>query len=208
MERSPRQKLYSKKKLKVLSVEQIRKILEYTFRYRSLRDFILVGLITCTGARISEIRTILVDDLHLYEGFFETGFIKGARKTTLTKGEGLLFFFPYGFIRLLETYLDEYDCSRYLFSGQHKDRPLSHEATGKVCREIRNKCHIYFSWHYFRRSIITERMKLGCPLWVSEGLMNHAPSSVEAENYIKLEIEERRNLYDEYFPYKEIRFYK
>lgn len=48
---------------------------------------------------------------------------------------------------------------------------------------------------------------MGCPLWASDGLMNHKSSSVEGEYYIKLSIEEKRKLYDKYFPYRLIPYF-
>ncbi|KKN04240.1 hypothetical protein LCGC14_1099310, partial [marine sediment metagenome] len=44
--------------------------------------------------RISEIRTIMTNDVNLKNCSFQTGFIPGARKTTLHTNKSLLFFFP------------------------------------------------------------------------------------------------------------------
>jgi len=205
----------SQKNLKVLTKKQLKQILRFAFdKYdnsqsiKDMRSYILLLLAICTGARISEIRTILLADLHLEEGFFETGFTLGARKSSLSKGEGLLFFFPKALVPILEEYLDLFEYpSKWLFPG-YKNLHVSHDFTGKIPPKIIDFVGFKFSWHYFRRTIITERKKMGCPLDVSELLMNHSPSSVEAESYIKLSIPERKELYDKWFPYTEMHYFQ
>lgn len=58
-----------------------------------------------TGARQSEIRTIRVKDVHLDAHYFETGFEKNARKSTLERKKALLFFFPERFTTYLKNYI-------------------------------------------------------------------------------------------------------
>ncbi|MHA1147578.1 MAG: tyrosine-type recombinase/integrase [Promethearchaeota archaeon] len=72
---------------------------------KKLRDFILFSLLIITGARIVEILSIQIKDVNLEGRFFETGFIKGARKTTRTSRESLLFFFTRNFSKYLEAYI-------------------------------------------------------------------------------------------------------
>jgi len=196
----------SKTEIKTLSHEQISNILNVAKFYHLERDFILIGLVACTGARISEIRTILIQDIFIDERFFETGFIINARKSTLRKGEGLLFFFPQGFVPYLKSYIEKCD-SKWLFPG-YKNKSITHETTYNLYKRMIPKLGFKFSWHYFRRTLITERRKMNCPEWLSEGLMNHTPSSVERESYIKLTIEEKRDYYDLYFPYYKLPFFE
>jgi integrase len=197
----------SQTELKILTPEQLKTILDHAFHNYSLRDFLLIGFAVCTGARISEIRTMLVNDIYLDECFFETGFAINARKSTLRKGEGLLFFFPEPFAIYLERYLEEnHEGSKWLFPG-YKGKPITHETTYHIYKNMSKELDIRFSWHYFRRTLITERRKMGCPEWVSEGLMNHTASTVERESYIKLKISEKKSYYDQYFPYKNLNYF-
>ncbi len=199
-------KRYSKTELKILSQAQLSKILDFVYNNMTLRDFVLILLITCTGARISEIRTILIDDVNIDRNFFETGFIKNARKSTLYKGQGLIFFFPNAIKKYLRQYLDNRDkTSKWLFPG-YLGKSFSQSAANGIYYYITKKIGIKFTWHWFRKTIITERMEINCPLWTSEGLMNHASSSVEGESYIKLSVEKKFKLYLKYFPYKKVKY--
>lgn len=197
----------SRKELKILSHEQIGEILYFAENSCSERDFIILLLIICTGARISEIRTILKEDVSFVDRFFETGFSIDARKSTLKKGESLIFFFPEGIIKYLKGYMKKLNFDNpWLFPG-YKKNSISHQTAHNIYKDISKNIGINFSWHYFRRTIITERRKMGCPEWISEGLMNHTPSSVERESYIKLKISEKREYYDQYFPYADIIYF-
>ena len=194
--------------LKVVTVAQIKKIMDYIYTHLNRRDFILFGLDICTGARISEIRTIMKKDINLENNSFQTGFIPGARKTTLHTNKGLLFFFPPKFSHYIEEYLESCSkCEKWLFPG-YKEKALSRPQVQNLLVKIRNKLGFHFSWHYFRRTIISERMKLGCEKWLSEGLTNHAPSDVQSKSYIKLKFHERQAYYMKYFPYSKISYFK
>ena len=176
-----------------------------TLRFMWLRDFVLLTLIVCTGARISEIRTIMLQDVHVKQRYFETGFVKGARKSTMNKKKGLLFFFPEKIIYYLKLYMQLLEEKKgpdniWLFPGQ-KGSFLTDMGARLITTKLSKHLGFKIRWHSFRRSMITSRTKMGCPLYLSEMLMNHAPSSVEAKSYIKLTLEEKRDYYDQYFPY-------
>jgi integrase len=193
--------------LQILSLEELNKILIYCKKKLSLRDLVLILLVVVTGARISEIRTILRKDVTLDEYYFQTGFVPGARKTTLHTNKGLLFFFPKTIHEILRHYMYSCEkCDKWLFPG-YMDKPLSRTMVQSIISKIRKEVGIHFTWHYFRRTLISERIKKGCPKWLSEGLANHAPSDVEAKSYIKLTIKDKRNYYRKYFPYKKITYF-
>lgn len=193
--------LVSDEDLKILNIKQLIKILNYT--YNNIRDFILFGLAIFSASRISEIRTIMIKHINLKNCSFQTGFIPGARKSTLHTGKGLLFFFPLGFKKYVKRYLDTLPNEKYLFPG-YKNNCLSRDAVQKILTNVRKKTKVKFTWHTFRRSHITAMSNKGCPLVISEFLLNHAPSSVEGKSYIKLSIKEKRKFYDKYDPYKKI----
>lgn len=188
-------KRFNDNKNEVYLKKELEEFLEIV-KKRNFRDFIVFGLLTCTGTRISEMLTIKKSDVNLKERYFETGFEKDARKSTLRTKQSLLFFFPENFRPYLEQYI-KYNDNIWLFPGR-----TSHYQVGPFSVNVRlNYDKQNAKFHKFRRTLITERMKLNCPLWISEGLMNHKSSSVEGEHYIKLSVEEKRSLYDKYFPY-------
>ena len=196
----------SDEELQILSINQLIKILDES--EKNLRDFILFGLTITSGARISEIRTIMIKDINLKNCSFQTGFIPGARKTTLHTKKGLLFFFPLGFKKYLKKYLDYCSkCEKWLFPG-YKDNCLSRDAVQRILNKIRKKTKVKFTWHWFRKTLISARIKKGCPKWLSKGLANHAPSDVQEKSYIKLSIKERKGYYRKYFPFSKISYFK
>lgn len=190
--------------LKVLKIHQLQKILNYCKKTFGLRVFVMVGIAIFCGCRISEIRTIRKKDINLKECFFQTGFVPGSRKTTLHTNKGLLFFFPKVFAKFVQEYLESCDkCIEWVFPG-YKDEPLSRAMVQDIVNTIRKGVTIHFTWHYFRKSRITEMTKMGCSLEIREMLMNHAPSSVEGKSYVKLSIKEKKKLYNKWDPYKKL----
>jgi len=197
----------STKILPILNKEQLKQILDYwapiPFHENHIRNYTMFLLDMCTGARISEIRTLRLKDINIAERYFETGFIKDARKTTSRTEESLLFFFPVQILPALEQYIKKRHMnSEFLFySPRNKNKPVSHELGQSIAKFTSKKVGFKFTWHYFRKTIITNRIKLGCSEGLSEGLANHKGKSVEWESYIELNIPEKRELYDKYFPY-------
>ena len=203
----------SKEKEQIFDNGQLIQIWDYclhryklTFRFMWLRDFVLIVLIICTGARISEIRTIQLQDIHLDKRYFETGFVMGARKSTMNKKKGLLFFFPEKIVYYLRSYIELLEEKKgkdniWLFPGQ-KGSVLTDMGARLISSKISKHLDIKIKWHSFRRTMITARVKMECPLYISEMLMNHAPSSVESKSYIKLNLEEKREYYDRFFPFE------
>jgi integrase len=167
---------------------------------KSYRDFMLVGILISTGMRLSEALTIKIENINLKERYIETGFEMNARKSN----KALLFFFPEGFKIYLETYLNHLDKkSVWLFPGN-----TTHLQTQSWYIRLKKVYNgKYTKNHKFRKTLITNRIKMGCPLLISEMLINHKSSSVEGKHYIKLSIPEKRNYYDKYFPYSNISYF-
>ena len=67
----------------------------------------------------------------------------------------------------------------------------------------------YRAFHKFRKTLISNRLiKMNCPLWISEGLTNHKISeSTQIKHYAKFTIEQKRGLYDDYFPYYDFPYF-
>lgn len=167
---------------------------------KNLRDFILFSLLIIDGARISEILTIKIENINLKERYYETGFEKNARKSTRFSNKSLLFFFPEKFRPYLEQYIKYIGKNNiWLFSGK-----IEYMYSGGL-RDyvIRNYSKKYQLFHKYRKTLISNRLiKMDCPLWISEGLTNHQISySTQIKHYAKFSIEQKRDLYDKYFPY-------
>jgi len=198
---------------KVIPKDKLRRILNYckTNYYYSkkifnMRHFIFYSLAACTGARKAEIMTIKLKDVNLDERYFETGFVKNARKSTGRTGKSLLFFFPAKFVPYLENYmikLKEMGC-KWLFPARRNPQE-GYWSRGSIVysyTKIRKKLGIHFTMHFFRHSLITYLDENGCSEDKLEGLLNHEPSSIQRKFYKHLTIEKKRDIYDQFFPYK------
>lgn len=199
----------SEKMDKLLSKSQILQILDYCKKNLNKREFILFALSTCTGARISEIRTIEIKNINLEERYFETGFEKNAHKSTLHRDEGLLFFFPKHLLAYLKNYIFTLNKrnEKWLFSSQKSEKFILSAGVEYIYRKIRTALGFHFSMHYFRHSMITYLKKNKCPQEYREGLLNHEPSTTQGKFYEHLSIAEKREIYDKYFPYSNIVYF-
>jgi len=139
-------------------------------------------------------------NINLNERFYDTGFIKDARKTTMKTGKSLIFFLPKRFIPYIEKYILFIGKNQeWLFPGRSKHYTYN-AFYGYVKRNYGKK---FCNFHKFRSTLISNRLyKEKCPLWISEGLTNHKISeSTQIKHYAKFKLEQKRNLYDDYFPY-------
>lgn len=167
---------------------------------KNLRDFILFSLLIIGGARISEILSIKIEDIHLKERYFETGFEKDARKSTRFSNKSLIFFFPEKFRPYLEQYIKYIGKDNiWLFPGRTRHNYYG-GFRGYVIKNFDDKYRLF---QKYRKTLISNRLiKMECPLWISEGLTNHKISdSTQIKHYAKFSIKQKRDLYDKYFPY-------
>jgi len=200
-------KKQSEKNNKLLTKEQINKIIEYCKRNLKKRHFIFFGLAICTGARFSEILSIRIDNINLKERYFETGFEKNARKSTRITEESLMFFFPKRFAEYLKNYILTLNSREWLFPNPSKDEHIGRAFAEYNYRKIRNALGFHFSMHYFRHSLITYLKVNKCPQDIREGLLNHVPTTTQGRSYEHLNTSEKRDLYDRYFPYYLIKYF-
>lgn len=167
---------------------------------KNLRDFVLFSLLIVDGTRISEILTIKINNIKLEARYFETGFEKDARKSTRFSNKSLIFFIPERFKPYLEQYINYIGKENiWLFPGR-----TTHLTYGGFRDYVkRNYDEKFRLFHKFRSTLISNRLiKTNCPLWISEGLENHKISnSTQIKHYAKFTIEQKRELYDKYFPY-------
>ena len=161
---------------------------------REFRDFIIFAILIFTGMRISEALTIKIKYTNLEKRFIETGDVKDARKSNKT----LLFFIPKFSTPFLEQYImNMKKKSIWLFPGRSSF--LNKNSWYDLLKNHYPK--IYSKSQKFRKTIVSEYVKNGCEIALAEILTNHTPTSLTAEYYLKLEPEEKRDLYDKFFPY-------
>lgn len=182
------------------SNEELAEILELS-KKRDLRDFIIFGLLICCGMRISECLTIRIENIDIGKRRIKTGMTKNARKSNKV----LTFFIPKNFAKYLDHYITlQNRVSGYLFQG----KSTHYSYTGFYTYVERNFMKKYCEFHRFRKTLITNRIKMGCELWKSEGLTNHKVSdSTQRKYYIKLTDSEKRALYDLYNPYSHLTYF-
>ena len=185
----------------IFKEEEYKELLDLSMK-RKLRDFIIFGILTFTGMRISECLTIKIEYIDIKKRMISTGFVKDARKTYSMTGKGLEFFIPHSFAIYLEHYIALLGTEiGFLFPGRKK-------GTYYAVQSWRNQVKKYYGkfrlLHSFRRTLITKRLNMGCPLYISMGLMNHHSGIVQVENYWKLSDNEKLALYDKYNPFKNL----
>lgn len=195
----------------IFSDQELIEILNLS-KKKSLRDFILYSLLIIDGARISEILTIKIVNINLKERFYETGFVKDARKSTRHSNKSLIFFFPEKFKPFLEQYINYIRKENlWLFPG--RTNHLSYGGFRNYVFDTHTKKmnydKKYRSFHKFRSTLISNRLiKMECPLWISEGLTNHQiTDSTQIKHYAKFTIKQKRDFYDKFFPYSNFPYF-
>ncbi len=188
-------------KVEIFTDEELMEILEAS-KKKSLRDFILFSLLIIDGARISELLTIKIENINLEQRYFDTGLEKNAQKSTYKSRKGLIFFFPKRFKPYLEKYINYIGKENiWLFPG--KTDHYTYSGFRNHVKLNSNYDDKYRLFHKFRSTLISNRLiRINCPLWISEGLTNHTISdSTQIKHYARFSIKQKRDLYDEYFPY-------
>jgi len=197
-----------KKKTKVSSLtrDQLAQILKLA-KMRSLSEYILFQLLSKVGMRISEALTIRIEHINFTERTIKTGIEEEARKSSRHFESGELTFF---FSRKLGLKLREFTLylnkkSGWLFEG-YKGNHYHVAGMYKILKYYHEKVGFKFTFHAFRRTVISERKRLydgkagrlKIAGWESEIIMNHVPKSVENKHYLKLPLAEKRKIFDNY----------
>jgi integrase len=208
---------FSDKKMTLKDIEKREEILTYDIVENVLnrlfftdkRLFIIVSLLLYTGARISEIISIKLENIDYEERFFMNE-IKGE------KDRVGIYFFPKFFIQSLKDYIFkivevEYPNTKYLFPSRYKrysygqDNHLTITKIEKDLRDLRKLMNIKsnINPHSFRDLINSERFDTEMKEKYRFLLLNHTPPNVNVMSYLKnykLRMKLQKK-YDQFFPF-------
>jgi integrase len=168
--------------------------------------FIITGLLLYTGARITEIMSLLEENINL-----EHHLIFNLIKRTKYKSKYGVYFFPEFFIKHIKLYLDEkkviHPDKPYMFPGK-KEREKQYLSVRYVQQGLDKASEILqitakHSPHKFRKLINEERRKKGVAPLDRTILLNHTPRSIEARYYLPSlkQIQDLKLIYDKTFPF-------
>lgn len=185
----------------------VEKILNYLYFTRP-PIFIIVSLLLYTGARISEVIQIQLENLDLHERFFFTK-VKGKKN----RNRHGVYFFPLFFVKYLVDYLDhlriEYPKTDFLFPSPGGSGFISSNTVRKHLREIKNSLGLTcaINPHAFRDFINTERFDKDLNQKYRCLLLNQTPKGVNVKNYLKKykKRKELQKIYDRTLPFPEFK---
>jgi integrase len=182
-----------------LTYDTILKILRFLF-FTDYRMFILVSLLAYTGARISEICSIKLDDIDLENRKFISGRFDDYSKTGL-----VLYFWPTFFHEEFKRYIELMRSHKYEFVFPHQQTFLHTKTPRKKLREIKEILNILdpINPHSFRDSLNSSRREKGLGEEFAAMLLNQKPNTVNQTHYMKrfYDWHSLRDMYDKSFPY-------
>jgi len=185
----------------IATIPELELILQ-ELRKQNLKHYLIFRLFIDTGMRKGELLTAKLSNLNLDERY-----INGIGK----KGEKI-YFFTEGLRNSLKIYFNErkklnVDFEELFLTNQFK--PYGPRTFNLKLKYVRKKLGIEknITCHTFRRTLNTLRKKLKkCPNEYAKILLGHKVQDVNIESYTILDIEDQRNLYDEYNPYENANF--
>lgn len=191
---------------KLLDHEDANRILSHFYFY-DFQMFIITGLLLYTGARITEIMSLLEANLNL-----EHCLIFNLIKRTKYKSKYGVYFFPQFFLKYIKIYLEEKNeispGNKHVFPSKSKKGEKSYLSVRNVQSKLKKASRLLditsnVSPHKFRKLINEERRKKGVAPLERTILLNHAPQSVEARNYLPSlkQIQELKKIYIRTFPF-------
>jgi len=195
----------------ISNYEIVEKVLNYLYFTRPT-IFVIVSLLLYTGARISEIISIRIENIDLQERFFFTK-VKGKKN----QNRHGVYFFPSFFVKYLVDYLDhlriEFSKTDFLFpspkGSKSKLKYLSSNTVRKHLREIKNSLGLTcaINPHAFRDFINTERFDKDLNQKYRTLLLNQSPKGVNVKNYLKKykKRKELQRIYDRTLPFPEFK---
>ncbi len=177
-----------------LTEEQVVKILNSVDKRNlfSLRDKAILEFLYSTGARVSEVTSLKIDDIDFIGGIAKVKG-KGRKERLLPLGEPAL--------RALKEYLDERDDScPHLFINRRKTH-LSERGLRNIVNKYITKTSIKLnvSPHTFRHSFATHLLNRGADLRSVQELLGHSSIST-TQVYTHLTIDSLKRIYNKAHP--------
>ncbi|MFX1444595.1 MAG: tyrosine-type recombinase/integrase [Promethearchaeota archaeon] len=181
-----------------MTKEEVKRILKHNLNY-NYYYYILLRILTETGMRVGEFLSIDIEDVNVDKRYVETQGKTGRK----------IYYFSNGLAKHLAIYLKERelkDCEcKALFLSIQRQRYRRRSINNYIQRCVR-KIGIdkRISCHTFRRTLNTQRKKMGCPKEDRKILLCHKVSDVNFQCYVKLNYDDYIRLYDKWNPYKNI----
>ena len=194
--------------LDLLTMKDIKKILHRLYYVKPNWMYVAGSLIIYSGARVSEVASILLENLDVKNRWFLTK-VKSSRSS---KRMGI-YFFPKFFIPDLEHYIKtlelEHPRTRFLFPSSHswkEDKHVNIRTIEKYFREVGQELELKARTnpHAFRDFINSKREEKGCSTVQRKLLLNQTIRDVNVSHYLK-KYKNRihlRSIYDKYDPFK------
>lgn len=182
----------------VLTKKEVEKLLTY-YKMSNHKLYLVFRILVETGMRIGEFSSIKIKDAD----------IKKRILTVRGKTGKKAYYMTISLARELEYYINNFSfTSEYLFTTKYGNPYSANCIRGQLKHDQKKKLKIdkRITAHTFRRTINTERKKMGCSSEDRKILLNHKAEGVNYSSYVKLNYEDFINLYDKWFPYINLNF--
>jgi integrase len=182
----------------IMTKEEVKKILDYTFNH-NYQYYILLRLLTETGMRHGELLSIDYDNVNLKKRLVETQGKTGRN----------VYYFSKGLAKHLSIYLKERmfknSTSKALFLSIFRKR-YAPRSINNYLQNCLSRLNIdkRVSCHTFRRTLNTMRKRMGCQSEDRKILLCHKVNDVNFSCYVKLNYGDHIQLFDKWNPYKSI----
>lgn len=184
----------------IASKEELEQILQH-FKLYNFKHYLILRLLIESGMRKGEILNAKYIDLNI-----EKRYIKTTGKT-----EDVAYYYSKELARFLKQFLNEREKlsinNKILFLS-NRGVKYSNRAFNLLLKKACKKLGITknITCHTFRRTLNTERKKMGCSNEDRKILLNHKVQDVNIENYLIYDHEEYLTLFDRWNPYSELQF--
>lgn len=189
----------------LMTYPDIKRILNYLY-FIDFRSFIIVSMLLYSGARISEICRIELENLDLEERYFIT---KIKSKKNLNRYGA--YFFPKFFIKYLQEWINSLQEENVdpTFLFQQKDHHVNPKTPRKRLRDAKASLGLNCKMnpHAFRDYLNTLRFDQNIDEKYRFLLLNQTPENVNVKHYLK-KYKKRKELleiYDKTFPFPEFK---
>lgn len=151
-------------------VLSITKMLKYTYKYETKRNYAIMAIMIFTGVRKRELTLLKIEDINLDKMMISVIEWKGNKDRIIPISSRLA------------TIINEYLVERkrlnkkceYFFTGAQFDKKMTIEWVDRLIKKVREKSKIYFSAHSLRHSFATLMLEWGCDIYTLSRMMGHS----------------------------------